>query len=172
LVGSLLSCIAGAHHARAQSQSCAGEPVPADSVRCPDGSIPSFSFDAVPTAAAPDGSAAPPKPAASTFPKGSVFGVWHTDLPGTPYASAIDVPGYYMLNVRPGIAPGDLTIDPNGAYAWNSIRGTAGHWMKNPRRPEVLAVLVDSVLGKQWTITLVDDHIKIQNGSTVYIGRR
>jgi hypothetical protein len=195
VLGGLLSCMTGVHHARAQSQSCAGAPVPAEAVRCPDGSIPSFSFDvapalpdgsmpdgsvpggsvpggSVPGGSVPGGSGKTPKTPATSFPKGSLFGIWHTNLPGTPYASAIDVPGYYMMNIRPGIAPGDLTIDPNGAYAWNSIRGTAGRWMKNPRRPEVLAVLIDSVLGKQWTITMVDGHLKIENGSTIYIGRR
>lgn len=168
----LLGLLVGAAcmtQAVAQSQLCGGEPVPAEAVRCPDGSIPSFSFDAVAGDAAADSPPPKVKPQQAGVPVGSVFGVWHTNLPGTSYASAIDVPGFYMLNLRPGIAPGDLTIDPNGAYVWNSIRGTNGHWSRSRKR---LVVLNDDVAGKHWTVKLDHDHLKIVSGDTTYIGRR
>jgi len=166
----LLGCLAGSSPALAQSQSCGGEQVAEDVVRCPDGSIPAFSFGAAP--APEDADAAGLKQRAETNAAftGTAFGVWHTNRPGIAYQTTSDVPGYTALNILPGVRPGDLTIDPNGSFVWNTTRGMSGKWVAGDKLAPV--VLLDVVDGKKWHIQIFDDHIEIYDGKNGFAGRR
>ncbi len=76
-----------------------------------------------------------------------------------------------MLNISPGLAPGDLTIDPNGSYVWNTTTAMSGHWIKGKSSP---VALVDSNQHKNWNVRIVDGHIEINDGQSLtrYVGQR
>lgn len=80
-----------------------------------------------------------------------LFGIWHTKVPGGVWQSPSQVPGYDVLHIAPGVLSGDLTISPNGHYAWNSYGGKTGRWEKGNSKDYPI-VLIDTVENKKWRI--------------------
>lgn len=119
-------CPAGA--ARASWQSCGGKPIDETQVRCPDGGIPSFMTG--------DPPATGPAASAPVKTQVGVFGIWHTDRPGTAYRNGVDVPGAYALGTSPGLAAGDLTIGESGNFVWNTDSALSGPWIPFAQRGE------------------------------------
>ncbi len=147
----------------AQTQTCNGVQIADDAIRCPDGSIPSFGFGSP-----SDTATAAQRTRTSPF-AGTVFGVWHTNREGLSYKTPIDVPGASALNVPAGVAPGDLTIDPNGAFVWNTTRPMSGRWLKGNGVP---VVLLDTNENKRWRVELDVTRLKISDGKTLVAGQR
>lgn len=150
--------------AAASYQTCAEKFVSMDTVRCPDGSVPHYAAGQLP--GAPSASA---RSGATTTPADTLFGIWHTNRPGAAYASALDVPGAYALAARPGLAQGDLTISPNGTYAWNSFSGTAGRWLRGANKT---IMLYDEANHTKWMVTPGADRIAISNEKQSFTGKR
>ena len=128
---------------RAASLVCGDVSVGPDVLRCDDGSIPNFSYTADPpapgaTSDRDEGAqdlldaleqAKNPirKPGSENV---GFYGIWHTAEPGESYGHTVDVPGASEMDIPAGVRHGDLTIAPNGNYAWNRYNGLWGHWVK------------------------------------------
>ena len=156
----------GFGRAQAQTQTCNGVQVAEDAIRCPDGSIPTYGFGSADGADPLD--ADPTKLQPQPY-AGTVFGVWHTNRSGLAYSSPSDVPGASAMNLAPGMAPGDLTIDPNGAFVWNTTRPMYGRWIKGKTVP---VVLLDSNENKRWSLNIVGPRLEILDGKSLFTGRR
>ena len=152
--------------ARAAFQTCAEKFVSMDIVRCPDGSLPHYAIGDPPGAPTAQGS---PKPITATQPADMLYGVWHTSRPGAGYSSALDVPGAYMLNARPGLAQGDLTISPNGTYVWNTFTGTSGRWVRGLNKG---IVLYDETNHTKWLVTPSAERILVTDQKQSFSGRK
>ncbi len=103
----------------------------------------------------------------------SVFGVWHTSIPGGVWTS----PGTYTdwLHISTGVADGDLIIRPDGTYIWNSYGGKSGSWVRGDSVYPV--VLIDTVENRQWKVGLDSEHsqgrdIMIWDGRFFYYNGR
>ena len=152
--------------AEAAYQTCADKFVSMDIVRCPDGSVPHYNTGNPPGAPS---SQAGSKPGAVNSPAEKLFGIWHTNRPGASYASALDVPGAYMLAARPGLAQGDLTISPNGSYVWNSFSGTSGRWVRSETKG---ILLYDEAGHTKWLVVPTAETILISDPKQSFSGRR
>lgn len=150
--------------AQAAYQTCAEKFVSMDIVRCPDGSTPHYAIGDPPGAPAAKGSA---KTATATG--DTLYGVWHTNRPGAGYSSALDIPGAYLLNARPGLAQGDLTISPNGTYVWNSFTGTSGRWARGETKG---IVLYDEINHTKWMVTPSAERILVTDQKQSFSGRK
>ncbi len=106
-------------------QTCDGQQVDNDTLRCPDGSIPLYAYGNPPTDMQPKKPA--PKSAQSRTAK--FVGVWHTRQEGLSYAHRYDVPGATQMGGTLSLRPGDLTIGANGAFVWNTLSGLFGRWV-------------------------------------------
>lgn len=155
--------------AHAAYQTCNGEIIDSSTIRCPDGSIPSYQPGDAPSAPA----LTSPTGASSMDPSRSptaIFGIWHTNMPGMGYKTAIDVPGGYQLTGPVGLAAGDLTIGTNGYYVWNAFRARSGPWTKGVEKGSI--ILFDEVGGGTWHITVTSGRMSIKNGQQAYTGHR
>ena len=170
LVLSTLLAAPALSRARAASFVCGDEPVAVDTLRCPDGSIPNYSYFVEPPAEEKDETKTDSltalqdemtraKNAAAN--QGGLFGIWHTPLSGTPYAHTYDVPGSSSLNITPSLRPGDLTIASNESYVWNQSTGLWGPWIKWKRGDWDIMLITG---GKQnWRARLESDgRLKLQ----------
>jgi len=155
--------------AHAAYQTCNGETIDSNAIRCPDGSIPSYQPGDAPSAPALT------SPTAGSFMDPSrspaaIFGIWHTNMPGIGYRTAVDVPGSYQLTGPVGLGAGDLTIGTNGNYVWNAFRARSGPWTKGVEKGSIL--LFDEVGGGTWNITVTGNLMSIKNGEQTYTGHR
>ena len=174
LPGRALLCLAllclASPHAHAAYQTCNGEVADPNAVRCPDGSIPSYQPGDPPTAPTP----ASPTPGGTfmDLPRSAtaIFGVWHTNMPGIGYRTAVDVPGSYLLTGPIGLGAGDLTIGTNGYYAWNAFRARSGPWTKGVEPGSI--TLFDEVGGGNWNVTIINGLMSIKKGEQTYTGHR
>ncbi len=103
------------------------------------------------------------------------FRVWHTGVPGAVWQTPSEVPGYNRLHIAPALTAGDLTISPEGLYAWNSYGGKTGKWVRGNCAYPV--VLIDTVENKRWQVGYDPRHtggrdIIIWDGSIWYDGRK
>jgi hypothetical protein len=153
--------------AEAAYQTCAEKFVSMDIVRCPDGSVPHYNTGNPPGAASSPTASKPGGAEAS--PLDHLFGIWHTNRPGASYASALDVPGAYLLAARPGLAQGDLTISPNGTYVWNSFSGTSGRWVRSETKG---LTLYDEPHHTKWLVVPTAETILISDPKQSFSGRR
>lgn len=154
----------GLASAAASYQTCAEKFVSMDTIRCPDGSVPHYAAGDPP--GAPSGVA---EPGSTTTPAGMLFGIWHTNRPGSSYSSALDVPGAYMLNARPGLGQGDLTISPNGSYVWNTFTGTSGRWVRGENKG---IVLYDETARTKWVVVPSAERIFVSDPKQSFSGRK
>jgi hypothetical protein len=152
---------------------------------CPDGSIPVFIADEVQPYVPPqpahepsrrpdrDG---PPEQSSSSLSDASYyFGVWHTNVPGAVWTTPSEVQGYDRLRTRPGALAGDLVINPNGTYTWNSYGGKSGRWVRGDAESPI--VLIDTAENRRWGVlpdkTTGGREIYLYDGSSFsYRGRR
>ncbi len=105
----------------------------------------------------------------------SLIGVWHTNVPGAVYQTPSNVQGYDKLHVSSGVKSGDLIINSNGTYKWNSYGGKSGRWMRGDK--EYPVVLIDNQEHKKWKVGLDQNHsggrdIIIWDGYVWYNGKR
>lgn len=159
------------HPGRAAFQTCGGIAVDSSVIRCPNGAIPSYQPGNAPGPVGSPGVSPSLPPGTDTRnPLTAFFGVWHTNQDGIGYSASIDVPGAYLLDHSAGIAAGDLTIDANGFFVWNTLTGTSGPWIKgDAERP---LVLLDEAGHRRWTLGLVDGTLIIDGPHTTYSGHR
>ncbi|MCL5030213.1 MAG: hypothetical protein M1480_14475 [Bacteroidetes bacterium] len=104
-----------------------------------------------------------------------LFGVWHTKIPGAVWQSPSEVSGYDKLHVSAGARSGDLVINKNGTYKWNSYGGKSGKWEKGG--PDYPLVLIDKVEHKKWKVGFDNKHtggrdIIIWDGYVWYDGKK
>jgi hypothetical protein len=158
----------GSAPSRAAYQSCGGQVVEIDAARCPDGAIPSYNPGPAPAAPAPPKSSGQVLNDAGTHLV--ITGIWHTGVPGLGYRSAMDVPGSYLLEIPPGLGAGDLTIAPNGAFIWNTLRGISGRWIATPG--DYPFTLLDETNHKRWHAVLVDGVLKLWDEHDTLFGHR
>ena len=159
--------------AQANYQTCADKFVSMDIVRCPDGAVPHYNIGDPPAAPSAAPSAAPgrqqAKPTSPESEIDSLYGVWHTNRPGTSYMTAMDVPGSYLLAAKPGLAQGDLTISPNGSFVWNTFSGTSGRWVRSEKTS---IVLYDESTRTKWRIAAAGGGVSITADTQAFMGRR
>lgn len=154
--------------ALASWQSCAGQPIDQDAIRCPDGSIPNFEYGDPPIGAQPGhGSDASSAAAAMRFPW---VGVWHTEEPGLGQSRADDIPGASTLDTKAGLRAGDLTLAPNGAFIWNRMQATWGRWIE--ASPPWDIVMYDSSGTKRWRARIEQGRLRLEQGDTITYGTR
>ena len=104
-----------------------------------------------------------------------LFGVWHTRIPGAVWESPSNVSGYNQLHVSSGARAGDLVINKNGTYKWNTYGGKSGRWEKGDS--EYPLVLVDNAEHKKWKVGFDSKHtggrdIIIWDGYVWYDGKK
>jgi hypothetical protein len=146
--------LAAAPAAWASYSTCGDQIVGPDTVRCEDGSIPSFRYGDAPEALAAPKAA---QPRQSGF-----LGVWHTSLQGVGYAHGSDIPGYTSMDGRVSLRAGDLTIGANGAYVWNTLSPGFGRWLRLLDVEDWDFLMVDSG-GTRWRGHLeADGRLKLQ----------
>ena len=156
--------------AHAAYQTCNDEVADTNVIRCPDGSIPSYQPGDAPMAPAV---ASPTDGGSSVAPSRSptaIFGVWHTNMPGSGYRSVVDVPGSYLLTGPVGLGAGDLTIGTNGNYVWNAFRARSGPWTKGVEKGSI--TLFDEVGGGTWKVSVTGGLMSIKKGDEGYSGHR
>lgn len=152
-------------------QTCAGVSVDSSVIRCLDGSIPSYQPGIAPAGIASPGMAPTDSSGADIQdPTKAFLGVWHTNREGIGYNAAIDVPGAYLLDHPAGTAAGDLTIDSNGFYVWNTLNGLTGPWIKGDRERPL--VLFDEASHRRWKLRLVNGQLIIEDQGDAYSGHR
>ncbi|HTH15207.1 MAG TPA: hypothetical protein VL974_01030 [Magnetospirillum sp.] len=154
----------------AGTQTCNGRVVPPDARKCPDGSIPMYHADIITPNQPARPQNQPQQPAAGAQ---SLFGVWHTAVPGGVWQTPSAVPGWDTLHIAPGVRSGDLTIAPNGRYVWNSYGGKSGRWEMGDG--EYPIVLIDQVEHKRWRVgpdRRSNGRIYIWDGFVSYVGTR
>lgn len=152
---------------------------------CPDGSIPMFVADEIKPYTPPQPAYEPirppgrddsPRQPPSTLADTSYyFGVWHTNVPGAVWTTSSEVPGYDRIHVKPGALAGDLVINPNGTYAWNSYGGKSGRWVRGDAESPI--VLIDTAENRRWSVlpdkTTGGREIYLYDGNSFsYRGRR
>ncbi len=104
-----------------------------------------------------------------------LFGVWHTRIPGAVWQSPSEVSGYDKLHVSAGALAGDLIINKNGTYKWNTYGGKSGRWEKGDS--DYPLVLVDNSEHKKWRVGFDNKHtggrdIIIWDGYVWYDGKK
>jgi hypothetical protein len=164
---------------------CGHQAVPSSVRNCPDGSIPMFIADEVQPHVPPQPADGPsrrakpndrPEQSASNLSDPSYyFGVWHTNVPGAVWTTPSEVQGYDRLRARPGALAGDLVINPNGTYTWNSYGGKSGRWVHGDAESPI--VLIDTAENRRWGVlpdkTTRGREIYLYDGSSFsYRGRR
>ena len=169
---------AAARPALAGTFTCAGSAVGMDTVTCPDGSMPNYSYFDLPPAAGEDhdhtvyGTSLRGHNQALTS---RVFtGVWHTEAEGVSYGRSADVPGAYMMEGAIGLRAGDLSISSNGAWVWNTVRGASGRWIAaDPdTQSEWQFVLIDGQSDDRWQGKVVDGMLNLQTRGRTIKGLR
>ena len=157
---------------------CAGKAVALDTVTCPDGTIPSYTYFDLPAAPGEDHD----RTVYGTTLHGHnqdatsrVFtGIWHTEAEGVSYARTADVPGAYRMDGPIGLRGGDLSISINGAWVWNTVRGSAGRWI--PANPDTQRewqfILIDEQREERWLGTVVEGMLHLKAGGRSVSGLR
>jgi hypothetical protein len=148
-------------------QTCGGQKVDNDIVRCPDGSIPSYAYGDPPAPKL----AAPPRKAASSDPRQRFLGIWHTPVEGIGHQTPFDVPGSSAIDTNISLRAGDLTIAANGAFVWNTLTGSYGRWIAF-REGYWDFMLIDT-RGTSWRGRVEDDgRVRLRLGDTLVFGTR
>ncbi len=105
----------------------------------------------------------------------SLIGTWHTRIPGAVWQTPSGRDGYDNLHVSSGLKSGDLVINANGTYKWNSYGGKKGNWIKGDSGYPI--VLIDNVEKKKWRVGYDSKHtggrdIIIWDGYIWYDGKK
>jgi len=169
---------AAAHPALAGTFVCAGKAVGIDTVTCPDGTIPSYSYFELPAAPGEDHD----RTVYGTSLRGHnqdltshVFtGIWHTEAEGVSYARPADVPGAYRMDGPIGLRGGDLSISSNGAWVWNTVRGSAGRWIPTDpdKQRDWQFVLIDEQSEERWLGRVMEGMLRLKAGGRSVSGLR
>jgi len=105
----------------------------------------------------------------------SLIGRWHTRVPGAVWQTPSGREGYDNLHVSSGVKSGDLVINANGTYVWNSYGGKKGNWVKGDSGYPI--VLIDKSENKKWKVGYDSKHtggrdIIIWDGNVWYDGKK
>jgi len=159
-LGALLAT-SGVRRSWAGYPTCAGKPVEDDLLRCPDGTIPSYSYGNRPLDTT---GTQKPKQLDRHF-----TGIWHTDVPGVSFRYPFDIQGASYLSSDIGTGAGDITIAPNGHFVWNTLRGAYGPWVLTEPGSVWQFIATDELTDARWRGNVVDGklHLTTSGGQSV-----
>jgi hypothetical protein len=109
----------------------------------------------------------------------NLVGLYQYWVPGTSYTVSDYTNDKQVIRTSAGsgVLPGNLKINPNGTYIWNSSwdgKIIKGNW-KLIRDPDYQLELINAQEGKNWKVGKSNDQgiaILIWNGSTWYNGKK